>query len=137
MTEQVAVPQPVMGLYDEPLWKSISERRLQLQCCTDCGHFRYPPGPACPACLSERAEWREVSGYGTILSWVVFHKQYLPFYPPPYNVLAVRLEEGPIMISNLSGVTPTESWIGKRVKIVYETVAKDMVLPRFTLEEDK
>jgi uncharacterized OB-fold protein len=133
MTETIPVPTPVMGLYDRPMWASIASRRMALQKCSHCGLVRYPPGPICARCLSEEAEWTPLSGKGTILSWVVFHKHYLPAYPPPYNVVAVRLDEGPVMMSNLVGATPSGSWRGQRVAMQYEETDGGPILPRFAL----
>lgn len=130
-----AVPHPVMGLYDRPFWESARARRLALQRCTGCGAFRYPPGPVCPVCLSDACDWTPVSGGATLLSWAVFHRQYLPAYPPPYNVIAVRLDEGPVMISNLEGEPPAGEWIGRRVRLIYADTPGGLVLPRFVLDE--
>ncbi|UFN48426.1 OB-fold domain-containing protein [Roseomonas sp. OT10] len=129
-----STPAPVMGLYDRPMWQSIRERRMQLQRCRHCGTWQYPPGPACSACLSEELEWSAISGKGSILSWVIFHRQYLPAYPAPYNVIAVQLDEGPVMISNLEGPAPDGSWIGRRVELVFHDMPDGAVLPRFRLE---
>jgi len=131
-----ATPTRVMGLYDAPLWNSLKEDHLlRLQRCSHCGAFRYPPGPTCHACLSVDCEWTPVSGGGEIVSWVIFHKQYLPAYPAPYNVIAVRLDEGPVLISNLEGVVPEGSWIGRRVRLMPVDMADGVVLPRFVLAE--
>ncbi len=125
-------PPAVMGLYDVPMWDSIRARRMALQRCTGCGTMLYPPGPVCPSCLSDALEWTPISGNATILSWVIFHRQYLEAYPAPYNAIGVALEEGPIMISNLEGQTPEGNWIGQAVKLVYAEMADGVVLPRFT-----
>lgn len=109
----------VLSLYDLPMWESAERGRLALQGCSGCGAFRYPPGPSCPKCLSSDYRWQEVSGRGRILSWVVFHRQYFEDFPPPYNVIAVRLEEGPIVVSNLVGEEPSGSWINRPVAITY------------------
>lgn len=126
-----ATPKLVDGLYDRPFWEHVKARAMALQCCDECGAFRHPPGPACPECLSERASWVPVRGEGTILSWVVFRRTYLPAYPAPYNVIAVRLSEGPIVISNLEGEPPCEDWIGLAVRLVHATMPDGAVLPRF------
>ena len=126
-------PLPVMGLYDAPMWQSIGDQCMALQRCNDCGHMQYPPGPSCPACLSPALTWTPVSGKGRILSWVVFHKTYLPAYPSPYNVVAIRLMEGPVLISNLEGPQPTGSWIGASVTLVYKKMADGFMLPKFIL----
>jgi len=70
---------------------------------------------------------------------VVFHKSYLGAYPAPYNVIAVRLAEGPVMISNLEPPLPDGdlggSWIGKSVRLTYSTMPDELVLPRFTIDD--
>lgn len=132
-TSIAATPAPVLGLYDEPMWDSIRARALSLQRCTECAKFQYPPAPACAHCGADRLAWVALSGAATIISWVVFHKTYLPAYPAPYNVIAVRLSEGPVLVSNLEPPTPTGSWIGRPVELMYVTMPDGFVLPRFRL----
>jgi uncharacterized OB-fold protein len=132
-TAIVATPPAVMGLYDRPMWDSIRARGMKLQRCRKCASWQYPPGPGCVACGSEEQEWTPLSGQATILSWEIFHRQYLPAYPAPYNVIAVRLAEGPVMISNLEGTKPEGSWIGHKVRLVYVDMPDGAVLPRFEL----
>src|SRR5688572_7485779 len=126
-------PAPVLGLYDEPMWDGIRRRAMALQRCAGCARFQYPPSPACPHCGGDDLHWTPLSGSGSILSWVIFHKTYLPAYPAPYNVVAVRLQEGPVMISNLEPPAPTDSWIGSDVSLVYVTMPDGQVLPRYRL----
>lgn len=84
--------------YDAPMWESIQQGRMKLQRCTRTGTFYYPPGPCCPESLSFEVEWAPISGRARLLSWTVFHRQYLPAFPAPHLVVAVELEEGPIMV---------------------------------------
>lgn len=127
----VKTPKPVMGLYDKPMWESIVAGAMKLQCCKHCATWLYPPGPACPKCLSREVEWKPIAGKGRIASWVIFHRHYLPAYPPPYNSIAVRLAEGPTVISNLEGAMPEEGCIGREVELVYVTMPDGVVLPRW------
>jgi len=136
-SEAARTPQPVMGLFDRPMWESIREHAMKLQCCTGCGGYQYPPAPVCVHCLSTELEWRALSGQGSIISWVVFHKSYLDAYPAPYNVIAVRLAEGPVMISNLHPPLPEGNWIGKPVRMTYVTMADELVLPRFVIDSQE
>lgn len=85
--------------YDAALWESIQAGALRLQRCTANGRFRYPPGPVDPDTLSPDFTWEAVCGRATLLSWTTFHRQYLPAFPAPHTVVAIRLEEGPIMVS--------------------------------------
>jgi hypothetical protein len=130
----VASPRAVLGLYDKQMWERIRARAFALQKCRDCGSWRYPPGPTCAECLSTDYGWVEPAGTGEIMSWVIFHRTYLPAYPAPYNAITVRLDEGPVMVSNLEGPTPGGSWIGARVRLCYSVMPDGMVLPRFKLE---
>lgn len=123
----------VKTIYDEPMWESVRARQWALQRCDNCAEFRYPPAPNCPHCLSLNYTWTPLSGRGKILSWVVFHRQYLPDYPPPYNVVAVQLAEGPIVISNLLGTEPEGSWIGREVTVCYEPDAEGNLMPKMQL----
>jgi uncharacterized OB-fold protein len=86
--------------YDRPMWESIAAREMRLQRCDACTQFRYPPAPVCPRCLCTGSTWLPISGRGELLSWAVFHRQYLPAFPPPYVVVAIRLDEGPLLVSN-------------------------------------
>ncbi|MGH6680765.1 MAG: Zn-ribbon domain-containing OB-fold protein [Bradyrhizobium sp.] len=125
----------VMSLYDRPMWGSIRARRMALQKCRSCGRFRYPPAPICPTCLAMEYDWQELAGTGTILSWVIFHRQYLESFPPPYNVVAVALTEGPIFISNLIGPEPEGSWIGRAVELGYAEDVAGEVIPKVQLTQ--
>ena len=129
-------PPRVLGLYDEPFWRLLkSEGRMHLQCCAECGAWRYPPGPTCQACLSPASEWKPVAGGGELLSWVTFHRQYLPAYPAPYNVIAVRLDEGPTIISNLVEEPGVGKVIGRRVRLAVVEMDDGVALPRFELAD--
>lgn len=130
--QDISIPLPVRGLYESKLQDFITKRCMHLQCCPDCKLYCYPAAPGCPNCFNMDLKWLPLSGRGTILSWAIFHKQYIPAYPVPYNVIAVRLDEGPIMISNLEGPQPEGSWIGLPVTLVYVEVT-GIVLPRFKL----
>ncbi len=111
----------IITLYDEPMWESIAAGSMKLQCCSQCSAFRYPPGPICSQCHSMDYQWSTIAGGGEVLSWVVFHRQYFDDHPQPYNAVAIRLDEGPIVVSNLVGPTPGDGWIGQRVTITYQT----------------
>lgn len=120
----------ILGLYDRPMWDTIQKKEWRVQCCKNCSQFQYPPAPICSNCLNMEFDWKPISGKGKILSWCRFHKKYFDDHPPPYNNIAVQLEEGPFVISNLVGEEPDNSYIGKTVTVVYEPHL-DYMLPRF------
>jgi uncharacterized OB-fold protein len=103
----------------------------------DCARFRYPPGSVCPECLSERTEWRRVSGRGTVTTWVVFHQKYFEAFAAdlPYHVVQVQLEEGPRLTANLVEMPNHELRIGMPVEVVFDDVTPEITLPRFRRAE--
>ncbi len=132
-TEPYRKPRPVIGELNGPFWEALAEHRLEVQCCDDCGALRFPIGPVCPECLSDRSGWRELSGRGTVLSWVVFRRAYDPAFEEdvPYNVALVELEEDVRMFSNIVGVPLEEIEVDMEVEVVFDHVAPDLTLPRF------
>lgn len=111
--------QPIKSIDDVRMWESIEREQLELMACCNCHKFRYPPAPICAECLCMETEWKPVSGKGKVVSWVVFHRKYFDDFPPPYNAMTVRLEEGPLIVTNLTGPQPEGSWIGREVKLEY------------------
>jgi uncharacterized protein len=136
MNEQpnAEIPRHVEGLYDGPMWESIEAGAMRLQCCRACGNWQYPPGPACPQCLSDDLEWKPVSGRGTVHSWVRFHRQYLPAYPPPHICVSVVLAEGVMMIGNFAEPVAEGALIGRGVRMVYGKPDGKNTLVQFVLE---
>lgn len=123
MAKEATRPRPMPGVYEEPFWAHVRDRRLSLQCCNSCGHLRYPPGPVCPRCLSEDYDWTPVKGTGRLVSWVTFHRQYFPALPTPYLVAAVELDEGPILLANLLDADAANLRAGLPVRVDYQDVS--------------
>jgi uncharacterized protein len=115
-------PRPRMGVFDKPYWEFAQRCELRLQRCTACGHVRYPPGPVCPQCLSDACEWCALSGRGRVVTWTVFHRQYLPEFPVPFAVISVATDEGPLLIGNLLNAKGTRVRIGLPVRAIFEQV---------------
>jgi uncharacterized OB-fold protein len=119
----------ILTMYDVPMWESIERREWSMQRCCACARFRYPPSPICPECHCMESEWVKLRGTGELMSWTVFHRRYFDDHPPPYNVVTVRLAEGPIIVTNLVGAEPDRDAIGRQVEIIYEQHL-DYLLPR-------
>ena len=118
-------------------WSHVARGELRLQRCVRCDRFRYPPAPCCPACLAADAEWAPVSGRGRLISWVRFHREYFPTLPPPYVVVAVELEEGPLMIGNVDDEARGRLSVGAPLRLVLESCALEdgspFVVPQWQL----
>jgi hypothetical protein len=102
-------------------YDALKRGELILQRCEACHCARMPAMPVCTRCGSDRAAWIGASGQGRVHSWVRYHRPYLPEFESmvPYAVLAVQLDEGPVMFGRL--VTPVAApRIGQSVKGVVE-----------------
>lgn len=130
-------PLPELDDQNRPFWEAARNGRLSLQKCRGCGHVRYPVAHVCPECLSYEADWTDVSGKGEVYSYIVFHQRYNQAFEGdlPYNVALIQLDEGPRMISNVTGVPNDAVKVGDRVKVTFDPVTDDISIPRFTPAE--
>jgi len=112
-------------------WQGLEQGKLLIQRCASCGELRHPPGPMCPKCQS--LEWKtlELSGRGTVYSYVVAHHPPIPPFDYPNLVVLVELEEGTRLVSNLVGVGPEEVEIGMPVVCEIVEVEEGFKLPQF------
>jgi uncharacterized OB-fold protein len=56
--------------WTQPFWDATARHELSLPACADCGRFRWPPGPFCPHCHSQRTHWLP-AGPGRIYSFTI------------------------------------------------------------------
>lgn len=52
-----------------------------------------------------------------MVSWCTFDRRYYQQLPLPWDTILVRLDEGPLFVSNPSGVDRSELSLGMRVKV--------------------
>lgn len=130
---QIDKPLPRPSEDTAPYWEAAHRGELRMQACADCGHIRFPPSLLCPRCLSEKAEWQQLSGRGKVYSWIVVHQSQHPAFnaDTPYNVVIVELEEGPRLHSQLVDCPNDQIRIGMPVEVVFERVADAVTLPKF------
>jgi len=129
----IAKPRPHIDMVSKGFWDAARAGTLTVQRCDDCAHQHYPGSPVCPNCLSANQSWAPVSGHGTLLSWVRFHRAYWNGFREdvPYAVVLVGLEEGPLMLSNLVGAEPEVLQIGDGLQVCFEAVDEATTLPKF------
>jgi len=124
-------PAPQRSAVSDAYWQALHDGRLVYQRCRSCSNAWLPPRSECPRCLLPDPEWQEASGNGRLVSWVVYHHAYHPYFAAriPYNVAVVELAEGPRLVTNLVGATRSLA-IGMAVALVIEREA-GVALPRF------
>lgn len=124
-------PLPPVDAVSRPFWEGLRAREIRLPRCEACGHRWFPPSRTCPRCLADRVTWGAVSGRGTVWSFTVFHKAYLPGFEVPYNVAVVELEAGVRLFTNLVEVPLDAIHVGMPVQAVFEDVAEGITLLKF------
>lgn len=136
-TSLPAKPRPRIDAVSRGFWENCRRGILSVQRCDACGHQHYPGAPVCPACLSSQQSWAPVSGRGSLMSWVRFHRAYWDSFRAdvPYAVCLVKLEEGPLMLSNFAGDAPAEPVIGTLLEVVFEEVDSELSLPKFRIRD--
>jgi uncharacterized OB-fold protein len=123
------VEPPVVGEDDRFFWDGVEEGRLLLRQCAQCERIQHPPSPMCPACGSLEWTTKQMSGRGTVHSWIVSrHPTQLD--EAPRVVAIIALDEGPRFVSNLIDVEPTD--VTNEMPVVAIFVDVDGVrLPQF------
>lgn len=114
-------------------WEGAAQRRLLLQKCCACGSVQFPPRHHCAQCWEAELEWVESSGKGTVESFTIVRRAPVPQFRDrvPYVVAAIRVDEGPRMITTLLGDGALEVRIGDAVTVDFEVDAAGATLPAF------
>ncbi|RAI60084.1 Zn-ribbon domain-containing OB-fold protein [Roseicella frigidaeris] len=120
MAKERSIPAPLTNPETEPFWAAAREGRFLLRACTACGKAHWYPRAVCPFCMSEKTEWREASGRGTIYSVSVMKRA-----PEVYAVAYVTLEEGPTMMTNIVDCDFDALAIGQAVALTWRPTQGD------------
>jgi uncharacterized protein len=125
------LPQPIPSALSGPFWQAARGKRLVLQCCDACGAYRWTPQILCVRCHSDRYSWTAVSGNGHLYSFTVVHRAPAPAFVTPYIVAVVRLEEGPMLLTNLVDGDPSDLRIDMQVEVVFQPISETVNVYRF------
>ncbi len=136
MTEEPSAytkPVPQADAESSEFYEGARRHELMLMRCRSCGAWRLPSRPRCPDCWSTDTEWARANGKGTLYSFGVMHQKFPGFEgETPYQYAIVELDEGPRIVSNVVGVPPEELCVDMRLQAVFDDVADDATLVRFT-----
>lgn len=119
-------------------WQAARESRLLLERCSACGVVRWPPSPLCPECWSDSYDRVDVRPTGTLWSYAVYHRAMSPAFKDavPYVVVAVQLDDGPLMFGTATSEQGTfghiaQLQIGDRMEAVFDHVTAETTLIRW------
>ncbi|HKM88168.1 MAG TPA: Zn-ribbon domain-containing OB-fold protein [Xanthobacteraceae bacterium] len=120
------ITSPVVTVETQTFWNAARENRFMIPVCTACGKPHWYPRAICPFCASEKVEWREASGRGTIYTFSVMRR-----VKEPYVIAHVTLAEGPTMLTNLVDCDFDRLRIGQPVAVVFKETENGPPAPMF------
>ena len=121
------IPAPQPNSETQAYWDAAAAGRLLIKKCTACGEPHFYPRSHCPFCFSDKTEWAEASGNGTIYTYSVMRRG----APVPYAIAYVTLAEGPTMMTNIVDCDLDSIRIGQTVKVVFKPSEGGTPVPCF------
>ena len=121
------IPPPPLNPGDERFFDAAAQGKVMLKRCAACGEFHFYPRPLCPFCFSDRTEWVEAQGTGTVYTFSVTRRA----GPIPYAIAYVTLDEGVSMMTNIVDCDLDTIRIGQRVRVVFKPTDGGPPVPMF------
>ncbi len=116
------LPDPTCEL-TSGFWERAAGRRLAIPRCDACGAYVWYPEAECPSCGSEAMTWTQMSGQGTLYTWVVVHHAFLPAFGDkvPFVPALVALEEDPSVrvVTTMVDCQPEDLVVDMAVSVVF------------------
>ncbi len=108
-------------------WRLRNQRyRLEGTECLECGHKTFPPRCVCERCKSEHLKPYRFSGKGSIYSFSTIYQAPDTFDKDiPYSIALIKLDEGPLITTQLADVKPDDIQIGQKVEMVIRKIYED------------
>lgn len=122
-----AITAPVVYPDNAAFWEAAGEGRLLVRHCLACDTPHWYPRPMCPHCGSDRTEYRQASGLGTIYSVSVTRRG----GPSPYAIAYVTLDEGVTLLTNIVDCDLDAVRIGDRVAVAFKPSEGGPPVPMF------
>jgi uncharacterized protein len=118
---------PPVNLETQHFWDAAKDGKLLIKKCAACGEVHFYPRPFCPFCFSDKVDWQEASGRGTIYTYSVMRRT-----PVPYAIAYVELAEGPRLMTNIVDCDLDQIKIGQAVRLVFKPSDGGPPVPMFT-----
>ena len=119
---------PVITAESKAFFDAACQGRLLIPVCTTCTRAHWYPRAICPFCASDKVDWREASGKGTIYTFSIMRR-----VKEPYVIAHVTLAEGPTMLTNIVACDADDVRIGQTVTVVFQDSDDGPPVPMFEL----
>src|SRR5262245_60416714 len=107
-------------------WAAAARHELVLPRCDACRRWVWYPDGACRSCGSPACTWTAVSGRGSLFSWSVVHRAFIPQLADdvPYVTGLVAIEEDPAvrLVTRIVDCAPAALRIGMPMRVVFRTL---------------
>jgi len=128
-------PLPQPDDLTRPYWEAARRHELVIQRCTACRDYQHPPYEQCRSCGSATLEWAQISGRGTVYTFIIDYRLLVPGFNEPYVVAQINPVEAQSdlvrITTNILGCEPGDVSIGMPVEVLFEDVSDDISLPQF------
>jgi len=126
---------PLIDVDNKDYWTGGAEGQLRIYRCQDCSYYVHPPVRFCPKCESRKVEPEAVSGRGSVTSFTVNHKQWVPGLPERFVLALVSIAEQQdvLLVTNIVNCDPDTVTMGMAVKVLFEH-QDDVWIPLFEPE---
>lgn len=111
----------------EVFYEAAEEGKLLIGRCLTTGKAFFFPRALSPFTLTDNIDWVEASGNGTIYTF-----SHMARAPEPYVIAYVKLEEGPMILTNIVDCDVDEIKIGMPVSLVFKPSDGGPPIPMFT-----
>ena len=122
------IPAPTVNPENKVFFDAAAEGKLLIKKCASCGEFHHYPRALCPHCFSDRTEWHDAKGTGTIYTYSVLRRG----VPVSYCIAYVTLDEGVKMMTNIVDCDLDSVRIGQAVKVTFKKSTGGVSVPMFT-----
>ncbi|MGQ3049204.1 MAG: Zn-ribbon domain-containing OB-fold protein [Niveispirillum sp.] len=124
---------PVPTPETQHFWDGCKAGELRLQRCVACQDSYFPPRPFCPKCGSREVEVYRASGNAILWSYVINHLPRADFGSEPYAIAVVKLDEGPMMMTNIVDCpqTPEALQLDMPLQAAFGKRSDEITLPLF------
>ena len=109
------IPAPKPNPETTAYWEAAAQGKLLIKHCRNCDRLHFYPRTLCPFCFSDRTEWQEAKGRGTIYTYTVMRREKVP-----YAIGYVTLDEGVTMMTNIVDCPFDAIKVGQAVKVVFK-----------------
>jgi uncharacterized OB-fold protein len=132
-------PIPVPDLDSEAYWAGIRAHEIRLLHCQACGHWVHYPVMACSRCHSFDLRPEPIVGTGTLYSFTISFRDFVPGVYPPYAIALVDIDEesGVRILSNLVNCYQDEIAIGMRLRPIFKDIDESTGLVFFEPDREE